>query len=344
MLRCARANAGTIVRGSPELDHVHVQRRRGAGALVELAARARSHLAGAHRPQRVEPRLQALPRAAFLVGNRRHSGPQLLAHAAVRSRLHLSEHRREDVGGVEHRPAVHARVEIALAGAHADRGLGEPAGGDRDRGCALVGHQGVEHDRAVDVEFRVAQPAEHRAAADLLLPLDEEAHVHGELAGRGQPAGHVEQRQEVALVVGGAARVDASVALGRLEGRRQPGLRRAGILNVVVPVREHRWRVGPGGTELAQRHGVAAVEGHRLGAAAGRLDPIDHPRARLLERGGVAAARGHRGNAQPVVQIVNQFGHGGDSAGPPSPARASTAGQSSRRPSTVRTRCPERTR
>ena len=49
----------------------------------------------------------------------------------------------------------------------------------------------------------------------------------------------MQQRQEVALVVRGAARVEAPVALGGLERRAVPGVERPRVLHVVVAVGQH---------------------------------------------------------------------------------------------------------
>ena len=51
--------------------------------------------------------------------------------------------------------------------------------------------------------------------------------------------GRLEEREELALVVGNAARVVPAVALGELERRRLPEVERGGRLDVVVPVDHH---------------------------------------------------------------------------------------------------------
>ena len=72
---------------------------------------------------------------------------------------------------------------------------------------------------------------------DLLLPLDEELDVDRQAAvGRQQCRDRLDLGEELALVVGGAARVEAAVAHGRLERRRCPLLQRLGRLHVVVAV------------------------------------------------------------------------------------------------------------
>ena len=50
-------------------------------------------------------------------------------------------------------------------------------------GVSLVHHAGVEDDRAVGAALVGLEPVERVVAADLLLALDEHAHVHRQLAG-----------------------------------------------------------------------------------------------------------------------------------------------------------------
>ena len=193
-----------------------------------------------------------------------------------------------------------------MHGPHLDRRLREAARADGDGGRPLVGHQRVEHDRAVHAELGFAQPLQDRGAADLLLPLDEEAHVHGQLARAGELAGHVQQRQVVALVVGRPARVQPPVADGRLERRRGPRLERARVLHVVVAVGQHRRRARAACAQLAECQRVAAVDDQPLHAATRRLDPLADPVAGARERRAVGVARGHRGDAQPVDELVEE--------------------------------------
>ena len=65
----------------------------------------------------------------------------------------------------------------------------------------------------------LAHPPRHGLAGTLLLALNQDPHMDGQLAGAGHRAGDVQQRQEVALVVGRAARVEPSIADRRLERR-----------------------------------------------------------------------------------------------------------------------------
>ena len=110
-------------------------------------------------------------------------------------------------------------MEVARGGAHVDLHHHHAAQADGDRGGALVGHPGVEHERAVGTALVGGDPLGHRLAARLLLALHEHSHVHRQLVLARERARHVQERQEVSLVVGGPAGVDAAVADVGLEGR-----------------------------------------------------------------------------------------------------------------------------
>jgi hypothetical protein len=123
--------------------------------------------------------------------------------------------------------------------------------------------------------------AGQRGRAGLLLALDEQRdpdrRAAVERAQRGE-VGH-----DARLVVGGAARVEATVALGGLERRRRPQLVAAGRLDVVVGVEQHGrrgGRRGPAGQDGGRavvgrqyrdvgRAGPARQLGDGLGAAVG---------------------------------------------------------------------------
>ena len=191
------------------VDGVDLERRVGAVALVVLRARAgvgRARADGAPAARRragAAPRSRARPGPAAATparssSRRRPSGPGTTA----------DEHRVQGVQGVERAAAVDAGVQVALGGAHLQVRHDEPAQPDGDRRRVLVDHPGVEDDRAVRAALVGAHPVRHGLAAGLLLALHEHAHVDRQRARRRLRARDVQQRQEVALVVGRAARVD----------------------------------------------------------------------------------------------------------------------------------------
>ena len=198
----------------------------------------------------------------------------------------------QGVQGVERAAAIDAGVHVALGGAHLQVQHDQPAQPDGDRRRVLVDHPRVEDDRAVGAALVGAHPVRDGLAAGLLLALHEHAHVDRQGARRRLRARDVQQRQEVALVVGRAARVDAPVAHIGLEGRRRPRRRVADGLHVVVAVDEHRRRA------LARRAQLA--DGQRV--AVGRHD------APLAARGATrctthAAARSRSAGSPPPVEI-----------------------------------------
>jgi hypothetical protein len=180
-------------------------------------------------------------------------------------------------------------VEVARRRAHVDRELDDPAHADRERGRVLVLHARVEDDRAVRAALVGLEPVERVVPADLLLALDEHAHVDRELAGQGEAAGDVQQRQEVALVVRGAARVQAAVAHLRLEWMRVPLRDRLHALHVVVPVDQHGGCVVQERAQLADGQRIARG-GDDRSAASRLLDAIADPACRALEVGRVAVS------------------------------------------------------
>ena len=211
---------GTIVRGSPTQILFTSSAVVGAGALVELLGRAA-------RPS-ARPPTHAITSApagsrfhesrSASVG-RRDAGAQLRAGRSARRRPGSTARsiREQHVGGVHHGAAV-ARPSAGRARRCAPPRDAEikPARGRGDRRGALVDHQRVEHHRAVGlaaVARRIQRMAEREPTSS--SPSTRKRTFTGSSLGPGQLAGHVEQRQEVALVVGGAARVEAAVALGR---------------------------------------------------------------------------------------------------------------------------------
>ena len=118
-------------------------------------------------------------------------------------------------------------------------------------GRRLVDHAAVEDDRAVGAALVLVDEAQHVRAADLLLALEHDAHVHRQLARARELAGDVQERQEVALVVARAARVQPAVAHHGLERVGRPELARIGRLHVVVAVDQHGRRVGAARAQLA---------------------------------------------------------------------------------------------
>ena len=122
----------------------------------------------------------------------------------------------------------------------------------------------------------------------------------------GERARDVQEREEVALVVGRAAGVDAAVADRRLERRRVPQLEIAGVLHVVVAVDHHRLRVLARGAQVADDEWRAAGSRHQIGGAAGAAHALHGPRGGVLQRFVVARAGRDRRDPQPVERFVEK--------------------------------------
>ena len=136
-------------------------------------------------------------------------------------------------------------------------------------------------------------------AAGLFLAFDDQLHVHGELRPRLQiGADRGRQREELALVVGGAAGVEASVAHGRFERRARPQVERIRGLHVVVTVPEHG---GPsGGAHPLGVHERVPRDGNDLDGHPDLLEVVRDPVGGVL---GVLAVRREGPDARDAEQV-----------------------------------------
>ena len=174
-------------------------------------------------------------------------------------------------------------MQVALRPAQIDLEVDEAAQAVADRRDAAIEHRRIGDDDDVRRQFvlvRLDEVVEIRGA-DFFLPLEDDAHVDG------QPAVLLEVRfdglevhEDLALVVGGPARVDLAVAHGRLERRGVPELQRIDRLHVVVAVEEDGRRAF-GAEPVAVDDGIA-----------GRLDQphVLHPDPPHLVGGPLGAA------------------------------------------------------
>jgi hypothetical protein len=194
-------------------------------------------------------------------------------------------------------------VDRPLQHLHLDVDLRDAAELVREGGHARVEVRRVgEHDEVGrhHVLVLVEELAEV-LGADLLFPLDDELDVARNAAGGLQVAGdrrHV--RHHAGLVVGGAAAIEASLALRGLERGREPFLGAPGRLHVVVPIQEDGRRVrlldpvavdvGVDARDLQHLHVLDAGPAHDLGRGLGRA-------AHLLRR---KALRGDARNPRQV--------------------------------------------
>ena len=239
------------------------------------------------------------------------------------------EHPRQPQHGIGDDATRHAAVHRAVerADAYVDAGqapqrIGEP--GRAHRPVAGVGQE--QHVGAEGLGVR-GQEAREAGGADLLLALDQDLDVAGELAGGVEPGAHRgDVRDRTRLVVGAAAAEEPAVALDRFERIGRPPLDVAGGLDVVVRVQQHRGGAGSMrpfpddvrvtvvdpqlahvvetgvthevGDRVAARVDVVVV--HRVGADAGDADEI----LELVSGAGeVVAGGGDRGVGVHAAEV-----------------------------------------
>ena len=148
-------------------------------------------------------------------------------------------------GGVGDGAAERAGVEIALGAAQIDLEVDEAAQAVADRGNAAVEHRRVRDHDDVGGQFVLVGLDEvvEIGGTDLFLTLEDDADVHRQAAVLLQMRlDGLEVHEDLALVVGGAARVDLAVADRGLERRRLPQVERIDRLDVVVAVEQDRRR------------------------------------------------------------------------------------------------------
>ena len=250
------------------VDAVDVERRLRPGARVELRG---CLLVEARRAGLVEQDLTARQhlRRMLLVGTeRRATLSQLVGEQAVPGD-ERRQHLHQDVDRIQRCAAVDAGMQVARAGAHAHVEADETA--RREAELRLLGTRDVpvEDDARVGTALVLLEEVDDRVAADLLLAVARDPDVHGELGVLRQELRRLDERVQLALVVGDPAAVVPAVALGQLERRRLPQVDRRGRLHVVVAVDHDRRRaaVAGGGRDLPEDE-LALAERRHLRLAA----------------------------------------------------------------------------
>src|SRR5436853_152123 len=201
-------------------------------------------------------------------------------------------------------------MQVGLGGAHGDlrvtdaaerRVHGRPARRD-------VRHVRDEHGVRAQALRLALQDVEEDLAAELFFAFDEEAEVDG----RAPALGHrFEEAEDLPLVVGGAARVEAPVAERRLERRRRPFVQRVGRLDVVVTVEEQRRGTGhfrPPAPDDGMR--IAAEESDVVAAEPAQLfrDPLRRAPAVRIVRGESRDGRDAEKRRELGGRALAQFG------------------------------------
>ena len=195
-----------------------------------------------------------LPAEQIVAGRQRREGLLLLggerAHLLIDPRkvdatilVHEArEHLAQRHGRIGYRPTPHAAVHRLLQRFHLDLHGDDAAQRRRDRRQARIEVRGIgQHDRVRLQQIAVLlQERGQRAGTGFFLTLHDHLHVDGQRSVRLQPG--IDRRdvdEDACLVVGGAAREEAPVALDGLEGiRLVPLLLLAGGLYVVMRVEQ----------------------------------------------------------------------------------------------------------
>ncbi len=264
----------------PAGEPVHVQRRARERAHVELVGGAGRDRDGAVLGELLAARRKLRPGFALLGGRRSTARPQRLGKQPVRAGLDGAQRGHQRMRRIQCCRSEHPGVHVRRPRPHTEMEIQHPANGDRERRQPSPNHRAVEDESRIRRAVVLLDPLHDRVAADLLLAVERETHVHRELAGCGELRGRLDEDQQVDLVVGDAARVKTSVARSELEGRRLPELERVGRLYVEVRVAEDRGRlVGPvGRAHLADHERTAHSPRDDLGRAATVTDPGGNPR------------------------------------------------------------------
>ena len=285
------------------LDAVHVERRLGERAQVELLGRLRVGGPRALVCEQLGARRNGLPAAALLVGHGGDSDAERLRQPAV-ARQHARQRLHERMARVERSAAVDARVQVALARPHAEVEVHEAACRDVERRDTAGDHPRVEDDAGVGAPVVLGQEVDDRVAADLLLAVAGHADVDGQLPHRRELRRRLEQHVELALVVGDTAGIEPAVALSGLEGWAPPGVERRRRLHVEVAVDLDRGRrVGVArGADLADRE-LAAVHRDELARPARGAHEAADPLRGAVDVVGVRRVGAHARDAQELGEL-----------------------------------------
>src|SRR5438874_9975104 len=143
---------------------------------------------------------------------------------------------------VQRSAAVVTGMQVALAGTNLQVEADQAARGQTELGPVRPRHPTVEDDASIGATLVVTAEVDDRVSADLLLAVAGDPEVYRQCTFSTKQLRRLQQREELALVVGDATGVVPTVALGELEGRRIPEFERRGRLHVEMPVDHHRRR------------------------------------------------------------------------------------------------------
>ena len=290
------------------LDPVHVERGLGERPQVELLGRARIHRSRALLRELVGARRQLGPTRELLVVGRYRPAPERLHEPAV-LRDQPGDQHRQSMRSIQGAAAVHARVQVCVAGPQLQVEVDHPARRQVERRQPAPDHAAVEDDCRVRPTLVRDEVVDDRVAAGLLLAVAAEPDVHGQLAGSRELARRREQHVELSLVVDRPAAEQVLPTDLRLERLALPQLERRGRLNVEMAVAEHRRRLraaGRGG-DLSDRERLPLpVDDLRRPTCSS--DEVGNPAGSAGRIGIVRRVGAHRGDAQELGELVEPRG------------------------------------
>ena len=279
---------------------MHVQRRSGEVALEDVVACLPFESRRARDPEQEILVVGQLAPVGELLGAR-------VADAVVEPRdldlavpaLEAGQDLGEGVEGVCNQAAESARMEV------------DGGAGDLDLGVEVAAEasQHLEQSAVVDEDViapqllgaALEQVRQHLSPA-LLLALDQEAEVKRRPAGGEGVLGGLQRRQVHALVIAGATGEDRAVPDRRLEGRRDPLLKRVGGLDVVVAV-DRQERLAGSAQPVRPHRRVAPAVFVQGGVHAHRAELLEQPLGVAAAIGGVAAERADAGYRELLGKV-----------------------------------------
>jgi hypothetical protein len=211
--------------------------------------------------------------------------------------------------GVGSGPAELSRMERVLEGAHRDHAddLAPEGGRQGGRAGPQVAHV-ADDEQVAGEQLGVGLDERLKVAVGLLHPLQDQLQRAGWLAVE-EPQ-HAQMDDQAALVVRGAAPVDATVVLaGGRPGVAGPALLGRGRLDVVVGI-EHDGRGAVGTRDLAVHGRIAGRDLLELRAGeSGLPEQPERLIGHLPDGFGRVAGEGHRWDGHQALQIGQELGH-----------------------------------
>ena len=218
--------------------------------------------------------------------------------------MQAGQQRRHLVQRVAHGTAIAPGMRVLRRGAQRKLQPGQaapadPQSGNRRAGAAAIGRQHRIGREQIAISL---DDGPQTGAAGFLLALDEQLDVHRAATGHRQESGHrLDRNRRRALHVRRTTGVQAAVAHGRLERRRDPKLHRIGRLHVVMAIDDQR-RTARRAEPFAEHRRLATTVEQLHVLHAHRAQPLQQEIARGPHRIGIGRIGGNAGHAQQRLQ------------------------------------------